>query len=218
MSQSAFPESLLHRLLRRLNLDPILLTAILCLSVAGFMVLYSASGGNMDVLTRQGIRLGMALLIMLLIAMAPPPVFYQWSPIIYVGVALMLLLVLLTGSTGKGAQRWLDLGFIRFQPAELMKIAMPMMISFYFSERRLPPSLRDLFIACLLVLVPAFVIFLQPDLGTALLISAAGLTVIFLAGIRWRTIIVTLLAGMASMPVLWNFMHGYQRRRVMTFL
>ncbi len=208
----------LGRLLARLNLDPLLLAAILCLAASGMLVLYSASGGNMDIVNRQAIRLGMALAVMLFVAMIPPRVLYQWSPIIYIGVALMLLLVLVTGSSGKGAQRWLDLGIIRFQPAEAMKIAMPMMVAFYFAERRLPPKLKDIFVACLLVVIPSAIIFLQPDLGTALLISAAGLSVIFVAGIRWRTIILTLTAAVAALPVLWHFMHDYQRRRIKTFI
>lgn len=205
-------------LLNRLSLDPVLLTAILSLGLCGMLVLYSASGGNMDIVTRQGIRFTLALLIMVAVAMLPPRLLYQWTPFIFFSIAVMLLIVLIVGSSGKGAQRWLNIGIIRFQPSEMMKIAMPMMISFYFAERRLPPTFRDVTIALLLVLGPSAIIFLQPDLGTALLISTAGLTVIFLAGIRWRTIIVALLGAIAALPVLWHFMHGYQRRRIETFM
>ncbi len=218
MDMTSPPQGWVQSLLYRLNLDPVLLTAILGLGLCGLLVLYSASGGNMDIVTRQGIRFGLALLIMMALAMLPPPVLYQWTPFIFFSIALMLLIVLIVGSSGKGAQRWLDIGILRFQPSEMMKIAMPMMISFYFAERRLPPNFRDVVIALLLVLGPTTIIFLQPDLGTALLISTAGLTVIFLAGIRWRTIIIALLGSIASLPVLWHFMHGYQRRRIETFL
>ncbi len=209
---------LLSALFHRLNLDPVLFTAVVALGITGLLILYSASGGNTDIVTRQAIRLGLALLVMVVVAMVPPQVLYQWTPFIYFTVLLMLLLVPITGSTGKGATRWLDIGIIRFQPAELMKIAMPMMIAFYFAERRLRPQFRELAVALALVLGPTFVIFIQPDLGTALLIATAGLTVIFLAGIRWRTVIMTMLAGIAALPVLWHFMHEYQRQRVRTFL
>ncbi len=209
---------LLPSLLRHINLDPVLLGAILILGVIGLAVLYSASGGNVDIVTRQAIRLVLALLVMVVVAMAPPQLLYQWTPAIYFSVFAMLVLVPLTGSTGKGAQRWLDIGIVRFQPAEIMKIAMPMMIAFYFAERRLRPRLRELTVALALVLGPAFFIFIQPDLGTALLIATAGLTVIFLAGIRWRTVILTALGSVAALPLLWHFMHDYQRRRVETFL
>jgi rod shape determining protein RodA len=129
----------------------------------------------------------------------------------------LLILVLQSGSVGQGAQRWLDLG-IRFQPSEIMKLAVPMMAAWYLHDRRLPPRFMDLMVIGLLIVVPTTLIAIQPDLGTALLIAAAGILVIVLAGLPIR---VMLLLGVASIPgalVLWNYMQDYQKQRVLTLL
>jgi rod shape determining protein RodA len=131
---------------------------------------------------------------------------------------LLLVLVLVAGEVGKGAQRWLDLGFFRFQPSEMMKLAMPMMLAWYFGDRPLPPTLGKLVVSGVLVIVPMGLVAKQPDLGTALLVASAGFFVIFLAGIRWRILLGFGVAGAAGVPVLWHFMHDYQRQRVLTFL
>ena len=130
----------------------------------------------------------------------------------------MLVAVLLVGDVVKGAQRWLDLYLFRFQPAELMKIAVPMMVARFISERPLPPTLGRLMIALGIVMLPTLLIIRQPDLGTALLVAGAGLVVLFLAGLHWRLILGTLAAVAVAAPVLWNNMHSYQKQRVMTFL
>ena len=131
----------------------------------------------------------------------------------------MLIAVLVIGEVGKGAQRWLDLGLFRFQPSEIMKLAVPMMVAWFLSEHGLPPSGRRLLMATFILLVPTLLVAKQPDLGTALLIASSGLFVLLLAGLRWRVVfgIVVILA--AAAPVVWNYLlHDYQRRRVLTFL
>lgn len=205
-------------LLRRLKLDPLMLGVICILMAISVVVLFSASGQDSSAVVRQGLRFGLGLLLMLAIAQLGIRRLYLWTPALYLGGVTLLVLVALFGYSGKGAQRWLDLGFFKFQPAEVMKLAMPMMVAFYFSERRLPPAWGEILLACVLVLVPVALIYFQPDLGTALLVGWSGVVVIFMAGIRWRTIFATVAVGAALGPVLWHFMHDYQRRRVLTFL
>lgn len=206
------------KLLQWLHLDAYLLFGILLLLVVGLGVVYSASNQSADVVSSKLLHVLLALTVMLLLAQFPVSVLRFWSPIIYIGGVILLILVLAVGDIGKGAQRWLDIGFMRFQPSEMMKLATPMMIAWFFSERVLPPGLKILSVAAALVLVPTLLIAKQPDLGTALLIFAAGFFVIFLAGISWRLLTAITVAGAALMPVAWHFMHDYQRMRVITFL
>jgi len=206
------------RLMQALHLDHLLLLGIGLLILLGLVVLYSAGDQSMALLNRQFTRLSLALVVMLVVAQIPSSTLRFWSPWMYVTGVVLLVLVLLMGDVGKGAQRWLDLGFVRFQPSEMMKLVTPMMVAWYFAEKPLPPSPRTLVTATVLILVPTFLIARQPDLGTSLLIFAAGFFVIFLGGLSWR-----LMAGLsvlvaALLPVLWHFMHDYQRKRVMTLL
>jgi len=130
----------------------------------------------------------------------------------------LLTLVLLIGYIGKGAQRWLDLGVIRFQPSELMKLAVPMLLAWYLSEKAIPPSIGQIFLAIMLILVPAALIVKQPDLGTAILVSIAGFSALFVAGMNWRYFATVGLLGALLAPVSWLFMYEYQRQRVLTFI
>lgn len=200
------------------RMDYPLLYSLLTLGLLGFVVLYSASGENIDVIYRQAIRFAIGFFVMFLMAQITPDTFRHWSPWCYVAGMLLLIAVLFFGETGKGAQRWLDIGFVRFQPSELMKLAVPMMIAWFVSERPLPPRFTWLLGAVGLILLPALLIAQQPDLGTALLISAAGFFVLFLAGMRWRLLLGIGGLGLASLPVLWHFMRDYQRTRVITVL
>lgn len=201
-----------------LRLDPLLAGGIALLVGIGLVILYSAAGGSVDVLERQGARLAIAVVLMLVLARIPAEHLCRWSPWLFAGGFVLLVLVLLVGDVGKGAQRWLDLGVVRFQPSEIMKLAVPMMVAWYFADRTLPPRLRDLAVAGLIVAVPAALIAKQPDLGTALLVGGAGVTAIFLAGVRWRVLLALIMAGVAALPLLWNYMHDYQRDRVLTML
>jgi len=201
-----------------LHLDAALLFGLVALSTLGLFVLYSSAGGDEQLLTRQMLRLGLAFGSMAIIAQLRPQWMERWTPWLY-GVGLLLLLaVLVVGDVGKGAQRWLDLGFVRFQPSEMMKLAVPMMVAWYFSDKRLPPGGWRLLIAGTLIIVPVMLIAMQPDLGTSLLIGSAGFFALFLAGLSWRLLGGLAVVAAAGTPVLWHFMHDYQRQRVITFL
>jgi rod shape determining protein RodA len=201
-----------------LHLDLPLLLGIILLSAYGLIVLYSASGGDMAQVQRQLIRLGVAFAVMLITAQIRPQQWQRWSPFLYAVGLLMLIAVLVVGHVGKGAQRWLDFGLFRFQPSEIMKLALPMVMAWFFSIRHIPPKGGDLISAALVMAIPVAMIAKQPDLGTSLLVASAGVFVLFLGGIGWRLIGLLMAAAGAAAPLLWHFMHDYQRQRVLTFL
>jgi len=206
------------RVLSRLHLDLPLLAALLVLCAAGLVVLYSATDQASGQLERQVLRLAIAFGVMLVIAQMPPHQLQRWSPPLFILGVLLLVAVLVMGEIGKGAQRWLDLGLVRFQPSELLKLAVPMMIAWSLARRPLPVRLPDVLWATLLTALPAVLIAKQPDLGTSLLVASAGIAVLFLAGMSWPLIVgLAVLAGAAT-PVLWLLMRDYQRQRVLTFL
>jgi len=206
------------RLMRVLHLDHMLLLSIAILLMLGLGVLYSAGDESLALINRQLTRIALAFVVMLIVAQIPSSTLRFWSPWMYGIGVILLVLVLVMGDVGKGAQRWLDLGFVRFQPSEMMKLVTPMMIAWYFAEKPLPPSWSTLLIAATLILIPTFLIARQPDLGTSLLIFAAGFFVIFLGGLSWRVMLGMIVMAASLLPVLWHFMHDYQRDRVMTLL
>jgi rod shape determining protein RodA len=207
-----------NALLQAVHLDTLLLGSIAVLVVLGLVVLYSAGGADSTLMLRQGVRLGVGAVVLLVLAQISADSLRQWSPWCYALGLTLLVCVMLAGVIGKGAQRWLDLGVLRFQPSEMMKLAVPMMVAWYFSEKHLPPTPRQLLTAVVMVMLPAGLVAEQPDLGTALLVACAGLFVIFLAGISWRVILALVAFAVACTPVLWHFMHDYQRQRVLTLL
>jgi rod shape determining protein RodA len=196
---------------------PIFVT-LLAVSVFGFIVLYSAVGGELSLLVRQGVRILVAFCAYFVVAQISPRVLMMWTPWIFFSGLVLLIFVMVNGVVGQGAQRWLDLGVVSFQPSELLKLAVPMMVAWFMHERRLPPTLPQLFVVALLIFTPAFLIAQQPDLGTALLVIAAGGFAVLFAGVSIRAISVLGVMGLLSTPVLWHFMREYQRARVMTFL
>lgn len=199
------------------RLDLPLLLGILGLMAAGLLVLYSASGGSMDTVYRQGVRMAAGLLGMIVLSQVPPHILRIWTPWLYL-LGLILLLATWGFGTGRSTSRWLDLGVLRFQPSEVMKLAVPMMLAWYLHPRHLPPSPRSLLAALAILVVPALLIARQPDLGTALLVAASGIFALFLAGLQWRLILVLGGLAAAAAPALWFMMHDYQRQRVLTFL
>lgn len=205
-------------LLAVFHIDLPLLVGILLLCGFGLIVLYSASGQNLAQLERQALRILLALAVMLAIAQVNPSTLRRWSPWLYAVGVTLLIAVLVFGEVGKGAQRWLDLGVVRFQPSEMVKIAVPLMIAWYLAEKPLPPTWQRLAIAAVLIVVPVLLIAKQPDLGTSLLVASAGIFVLFLAGISWRLIGALIVAAGAAAPVIWYLMRDYQRQRVLTFL
>ncbi len=210
-------QSRFARTLQMVRIDPVLLFGLLILTLAGLGILYSAGDESTALLQKQGMRLSIAFLVMLVVAQIPPHQLYLWTPWVFAIGMVLLLMVLFAGDVGKGAQRWLRIG-VRFQPSEIMKLATPLMLAWYLSERPLPPGFRSLVISSVLVLVPTVLIAMQPDLGTALLVAAAGFFVVFFSGIRWRVLIGSGLALVAFIPILWRMMHDYQRQRVLTLL
>lgn len=207
-------------LLYRVHLDAPLLAALLLLTALGLLVLYSAADQGMALMTRQGIRLAVGFALLALLAQIPPRTYRFWSPAAYGAGLALLALVLLLGAQAQGAQRWLSVfGLFSFQPTEIMKVAVPAMIAWYFSTRSLPPRTRDIAVALGLTLTPAVLIAMQPDLGSALLIAASGLIVLFLAGLSWRLIATALILILIAAPLTYFFaLQDYQRERVDTFL
>ena len=205
------------RYAQRYGLDPFL-TVLLCVTgLYGLVILYSASGQSDSMVIRQGLHFAVGLVAMAVISQVRRDVIKQLTPLIFVLASLLLLAVLFFGVGAKGAQRWLDLpGLPRFQPSELMKLALPAMVAWWLTRHRLPPKLPDLAIAAVLIVIPVLMIAKQPDLGTSIIIAGSGFFVVFLAGISWRLLGVLIGAGLASLPVLWSIMHDYQRARVLT--
>lgn len=199
------------------RLDPVLLFLLTMIICAGLAVLYSASGQDMGMVNRQGIRLGFGLVVMLVISQVPPRVLRAWTPWLY-GLGVAMLLATLVLGVGRGTQRWLDFGLFRFQPSELMKLAVPMMVAWYLHTRVLPPDWKSIAVSFGILLVPTLLIYRQPDLGTALLVAASGVFTLYLAGLSWRVLFSFAGLATAAAPVLWLVMREYQRDRVRTFL
>lgn len=204
--------------LRKFVMDVPLLVTLLAVNGLGLVVLYSAVGSNATLLLRQGVRCLIALTAFLFVAQIPPRILRLWTPRIFFFGLVLLVLVILIGDVGQGAQRWLDLGIVSFQPSELLKLAVPMMIAWFMHERRLPPTFTELLVLILIIIIPALLIARQPDLGTAILVVAAGGLTILLSGVSVRVITVLGLLGLGSMLPLWQYMREYQRVRVLTFL
>ncbi|NNG12587.1 MAG: rod shape-determining protein RodA [Halobacteria archaeon] len=201
-----------------LHIDAPLLFALVGVSILGLMVLYSASGEDTDLVRRQLTRLGIAFAGMFAVAQITPQVLLRSTPWVFVTGILLLFAVLVMGEVSGGAQRWLDLYIIRFQPSEMMKLAVPMMVAWYLADVRLPPNRYHLLAGGVIIVVPVLMIAKQPDLGTSMLIASSGFFVLFLAGLQWGLLGFLTLIAAAAAPLLWHFMHDYQRVRVITFM
>ncbi len=201
------------------DIDIWLLLGLIIISCYGLWVLYSASGANNRMFTLRLIQVMLGFIVLITMAILPPSFYQRISPLLYVLCIILLLLVDVAGEASKGAQRWLNLGFIRFQPSEIAKLAVPLMVATFLGRQFLPPSPKDTIIALAIVFIPTLLVAKQPDLGTAILVCAAGMFVLFLAGLRWKFISAGVLAIMAFIPVMWFYlMHDYQKKRVMTLL
>ncbi len=206
------------RVLGTLKLDGPLVLGLALLALYGQVVLYSASGQDWESVMRGSIRIGLGAVAMLALAQVKPAFLRRLTPWLYILGVVLLLIVDVIGYVGKGAQRWLDLGIIRFQPSEIMKLAVPMMCAWYLRERALPPDGTSLAVLVAIIGVPAGLTILQPDLGTGLLITMAGVLVILLAGLQWQIIVGMGVAGALGAWGGWFLLHDYQRQRVLTFL
>ncbi|MFT4591424.1 MAG: rod shape determining protein RodA [Gammaproteobacteria bacterium] len=209
-------QSNLDYVLRRLHIDPVLLALVFATLLVGGIILYSASGASSSFMYGQSVKILLALGIMLLIAQINPAWMRRGSPWLYAAGLAMLVFVLVGGVIGGGAQRWIDIGF-RFQPSEIMKLALPAMLAWLLHSRSLPPSPLLIVSTLILIAMPVVLVLLQPDLGTAILIGLTGATIVFLAGIGLVYIFSAVAIAGAALPALWFFvMHDYQKRRVLT--
>ena len=207
------------RVLGTLRMDGPLVLGLAAIAVVGLLVLYSASGGNWSVVLRGAVRLLLGSVLMLVLAQIRPSLLLRASPWLYGIGLILLLLVEVVGDVGKGAQRWLDLGFMRFQPSEIMKLAVPMTCAWWLHERPVPPSTPSLLALAALIVLPTALVMIQPDLGTSLLIATAGLAVVFLAGLSVGLIVSLMFGAMGAAWAGWEFLlRDYQRQRVLTFL
>ncbi len=210
-----------HRFLRRIlirpRIDLPLAFSLFLLASIGLVTLYSAGDGSLALVGGQAGRFVLGAMLLLLVSRIPPSTLRSWTPWLYAGSTALLVVVAILGE-GRGSTRWLHLGFMRFQPSELLKLTMPMMVAWYLHPRQLPPGWKDIVMVGLLIAIPAGLIAEQPDLGTAVLVTAAGAFALFLSGMAWWRIglLVGAVAGM--IPVGWHFMHQYQRERVLTLL
>jgi len=204
--------------LYKLHLDPLLLVLVVAVLAFGLMVLFSAAGDQSRLFDAQFQRVLVAMAVLVVAAQLPPGLYFRWAPFVYFLGLFLLLLVLMFGVKVKGSQRWLEIpGLLRFQPSELMKIAVPMALAWYLQQRVLPPSAKHVFFSLLIILLPALAIAAQPDLGTAILVAGAGMAVLMLAGLSWRYLGYAFFLIAAAAPLLWQFaLQGYQRQRIIT--
>lgn len=202
-----------------IHIDPWLLLGLICLVVAGLFILYSASNQNMVTVYSQITHIIVALLLMLILAQIPPWIYQRWAAIIYIFSLLSLMLVLIIGHATLGAQRWLNLGVIHFQPSDFMRLALPLTLAHYLANRELPPSSKALLISAVIMFVPAMMTAKEPDLGSAIVLLAGGCSILLFAGIRWR--IIAFLTGVVvcAAPFIWFFLlHDYQKQRILVLL
>lgn len=200
-----------------LHLDLVLLLPLCLIMVLGLFVLFSASDGDWSTVSRQLRNFVVGWGVLLVVAQVRIDTIQRWSPALYFFALGLLLMVLMFGVGAKGAQRWLSLGIIRFQPSEVMKIAMPLAVAYWVVRYGLPPRLGVTVVSLLIIALPAVVIGLQPDLGTALLVAASGASVIFMAGISWWQIMAGMLTALAALWPAWLFiLRDYQKQRILT--
>lgn len=201
-----------------IHIDVVLLSFLLLLAITGLFVLYSASNQHFRTIEFQTARFIISFAVMFLVAQIPPATLQRTALLFYFACLTLLIVVLVIGHIGKGAQRWLNFGILRFQPAEAMKLAIPLLLAWYYHQVHLPVSFRSILIAIPIILVPAIITAKQPDLGTGILLAISGASVLFLAGLSLQLITLTLIALAICIPFTWFLLYDYQRLRVLTFL
>ena len=200
------------------HIDPPLFYALLALAGISLLVVFSASGESLAMLLKHLVRLVMGFGILFLVAQIRPEDLRRLAPVLF-GLGLVLLIAVLgVGIVSKGARRWLGVGALTFQPSEFMKLALPMMLAWYFARVPLPPNLRQVALAFVIALVPVLLIARQPDLGTAILVLGSGFAIVFLAGLYWRVLAALAAAVAVAIPYIWTHLHGYQQKRILTLL
>jgi rod shape determining protein RodA len=207
------------RIAQRFHIDFVLLFLLLGIATFGMIVLYSASSSSVLAIQKQGAFFAIAFCAMFVIAQIPVDFMRRSAPWMYAAGVILLVMVLLVGIGAKGAQRWLGVGGIRFQPSEIMKLAMPITIAAFLSRQFLPPRFIHILMALVLIAMPTALIIKQPDLGTAILVLVSGMVVLFYAGLQWRYIILAFAGFGASLWPVWHYMlHDYQQKRVLMLL
>jgi len=215
-SKSIGTPELLSRAWKKLHLDLPLLLGLFLLTFLGLIILYSAGNKDLSLFMHQLTSFVLAFAVMLLFANISPYSYQRIAPWLFLLGFLLLAAVLGIGVISKGAQRWLSLGLVRFQPAEIMKLAMPMMLAWYLRDKTLPIKTTDFLVCSAILLLPVLMIFKQPDLGTAIIVAATGIFVLLLAGITWKLFFSILTLFFVIAPVAWHFMHSYQKARILT--
>lgn len=201
----------------RIHLDSIFVLLLMLIMIYSLYILWSASGQNIAMMNHKIIQIGLGFMVLAVVAQFPPRLYQKWAFTIYLLCIAILILVELFGYTSKGATRWLHLGFIRIQPSEIAKLAVPLMVATYINKEGMPPTFKTIMYSLLIIMIPTLLIAKQPDLGTAILVAASGFFILFLAGIYWRYILIALGFLAALIPTMWFYlMHDYQRERVLT--
>ena len=206
--------------LRRIfgNLDGPLLAIVSLILIGGLFTLYSATSDQPGRFNSQLMNIAVGFVAMWLAAQVPPQTLMRLAAPLFIVGLILLVLVALRGEVVNGARRWLHVGVTRIQPSEVMKIAMPMVLAWFFHRSQEGLRFREFAVAAVILVVPTWLIARQPDLGTAMLVAAAGFYVIFLAGLSWKILVGFAVAGAASLPFVWSMLHDYQRKRVLTFI
>ena len=203
---------------QRLHIDFPLFLAFLVIFMISLTAIYSAADSNIDAVINQGIKILISISAMLIIAQFSPLSYARIGPWLYFLCLILLILVLVIGETRNGATRWLNIGITSFQPSELMKIAMPLMIARYIARGALPPDVSSVALSITIVLIPSYLIMQEPDLGTSILIAFSGLVVIFLSGLKKRYLAIAFTLFLAYLPFMWSSIHPFQKKRVLSFL
>ncbi len=209
----AVTPELIGRTASRIDVSTFLAAVALC--IFGMFAIYSAGGEDVSLLVKQGVRVMVGIAAMFFLASISPSTLKKYTPHIFVMALVMLVLVLFIGTIGQGSRRWIQFGIFRLQPAEVMKIALPMMIAWLLTQSQLMNRSTAFIVSFILIVPPVLLVFKQPDLGTALLIGVAGVVAIYLGGLGWRWVAAGTLVGIALMPIVWNFMGKYQKMRVL---
>ncbi len=203
---------------QRLHIDFPLFLAFIAIFMISLTTIYSASNGSIDAVVNQGIKILISISAMVVVAQFSPLSYARVGPWLYFLCLVLLILVLVIGETRNGATRWLNIGITSFQPSELMKIAMPLMIARYIAKGALPPDISSVALSITIVLIPSYLIMQEPDLGTSILIAFSGLVVIFLSGLKKRYLAVAFTLFLAYLPFMWSSIHPFQKKRVLSFL
>jgi len=203
---------------QRLHIDFPLFLAFMAIFMISLTTIYSASNGSIDAVVNQGIKILISISAMVVVAQFSPLSYARVGPWLYFLCLVLLILVLVIGETRNGATRWLNIGITSFQPSELMKIAMPLMIARYIAKGALPPDISSVALSITIVLIPSYLIMQEPDLGTSILIAFSGLVVIFLSGLKKRYLAVAFTLFLAYLPFMWSSIHPFQKKRVLSFL